>query len=210
MADRVEISNLTLSKLGEDDQLEDPLDNRKPARSIRAVWDTVRDAVLRAHTWNFAIDPGGLDLSHDASYNASALSDWRYRFRLPTDFIRLDLQRCRPMWTRNDIQVGRQFIYANSPGPVHIVYVQRVENCGDWDALFVEAFASRLAWQVADRITGDRGRKSDCWQAYSTALKEAKGVDGKENPPEPSEPTGWETARFDGGYGYPTDPARWG
>lgn len=208
MADRVEISNLTLSKLGEDDQLEDPLDNRKPARSINAVWDMVRDMVLRAHLWNFAIDPGGLELSHDANFTASALSDWRYRFRLPTDFIRLDLQNCRPRWERGDVQIGRQHLYANIPGPVHILYVSRVENCGDWDPLFVEAFACRLAFQVADRLTGDRGRKSDCWQAYSVALKEAKGIDGRENPPQPSEATGWEMARYDGGYG--SDPARWG
>lgn len=210
MADRVEISNLALSKLGEDDQLEDPLDDNKPARSIKAVWNTVRDGVLRAHLWNFAIDPGGRDLSHDPSYAASALSDWRYRFRLPTDFLRLDLQHCRPAWQRSDVRVGAGFLYANTPGPVHILYVRAVENPGDWDALFVEAFASRLAWQIADRLTGDRGRKSDCWQAYVAALREAKGVDGRENPSEPSEATGWEMARFDGGLGNGSDPARWG
>jgi hypothetical protein len=171
----------------------------------------VRDAVLRAHLWNFAIDPAGRELSHDATYVRSVLSDWSYRFHLPTEFIRLDLQRCRPAWQRNEVQLGRQHLYANTPGPVHLMFVERVENCGDWDPLFVEAFACRLAWQVADRLTGDRGRKSDCWQAYSVALREAKGVDGKENPPEPSEPTGWELARYGGGdLGYGSDPSRWG
>lgn len=210
MADRVQISNLILSKLGEDDQLEDPMDDRKPARAIRAVWDMVRDAVLRGHLWNFAIDPAGLELSHDADFAPGRLSDWRYRFQLPPSFLRLDLQRCRPTWQRNDVSVGRNMLYANTPGPVHIVFVERVENTGDWDALFVEAFACRLAWQICDRITGDRGRKSDCWQAYMVALREAKGIDGKENPPEPSEPTGWEMARYDGGTGYGSDPSRWG
>lgn len=196
MADRVEISNLALSLLGEDDQLEDPLEDSKPARSIRSVWNMVRDAVLRAHLWNFAVDPAGYDLTADGAYVASQLSGWRYRFRLPEDFIRLDLQRIVPRCERNGIRCGNMYLHANIPGPLHILYVRRVDDPGEWDASFVQAFAARLAWQVADRLTGDRQRKNDAWNAYLAAVREARGIDGRENPPEPAEPTGWEMARF--------------
>jgi hypothetical protein len=76
-----------------------------------------------------------------------------------------------------------------------ILFVEDVADPGHWDDLFVEAMACRLGYQIADRITGDRGRKADCWSEYRGAIKLAAGVDAKEDPPIEIEDSSWVTAR---------------
>lgn len=202
MVDRVSVSNLVLSKLGDEDQLTDPDDDRKAARAIKAVWDIVRDVVLRAHPWNFAVRQASLTSSDPAPEFI-----YSHGFQLPTGFLRLDPSQMEPWSVREHYQIEGGRLLASTPGPILIRYVARIEEVGNWDPLFIEAFACRLAYQIADRITGDMSRKAECWRAYVQAMAEAKGVDGRENPPEAPIDSSWVTARYDGGSGsngYPT------
>lgn len=205
MAGRIEVSNLALSKLGEDDQLTDPKDDTKPARSIAAVWDIVRDAVLRKHFWNFAMTRATLTAE-------SAAPDWgyKYQFPLPPDFLRLDIKKMEPKAVQSDFSLeGKKRILTDHLGPLKIRYVRRVSEVGDWDPQFVEAFACKLAAQICIRLTGSKTLKKDLLKEYRVAVGEAASVDGKENLPEAPLDTGWVTSRYDGGYGgsangYPT------
>ncbi|MCA0211391.1 MAG: hypothetical protein LCH74_20220 [Proteobacteria bacterium] len=196
--DRVEISNLALSKLGEDDQLIDPDDDTKPARSIKAVWNSVRDAVLRRHLWNFAMKRALL-----SRLVAAPAFGFAHQYQLPDDFIRLDIDELDTNVLRKWSLEGSRRLLCDATGPIEVRYVARIAETGDWDALFVEAFACRLAFQVCDRLTGDRGRKQDCWSSYVSAIREATGVDGRENPPVDMMDSSWVTARHEGGPSYP-------
>lgn len=201
--DRLQIVNSVLTKLGEEEQLDDPDADTRAARAIRANWDAIRDQVLRAHTWNFAVDTAGAELTADASYTPGArtLVDHDTRYVKPADFIRLDLQRVRPMADRDTLRVGGRYIYGWGGGPLQLSYVRRVEAVGEWDPLFAEAFACRMAAEVGPRITGDRSTRPAMMQDYRIALAEAKAVDGRENPPEDLEETGWTMARYDSSPG---------
>lgn len=190
MADWVTIANLALSLCGEDDQIRDPDQDSHAARSVRAVWAEVRRDVIRDHPWNFAMTRAGL-----AAVDGVVTYPWDAAFPLPEDCLRflevLDPAGCRDTFANEG---GR--ILADTAGPLYIRYVRDVEETGLWDALFVSAFAARLAFQIADRITGDRGRKSDAWGAYRAALAKAKGVDAKENPPVEGVESSWIEARY--------------
>lgn len=200
--DRLQIMNLVLSKLGEDEELDDPQADTKAARAIRSYWDATRDMVLRAHLWNFAIDPAGAALSADAAYSPAREADHPYRYALPNDFLRLDLQRLRPPGLRRDLRVGGRWLYAwTGGGEVQVSYVRRVEEPGAWDPLFAEAFACRLAAQITQRLTGGDPSRAELMREYQLALAEAKAVDGRENPPEELEETDWVTARYDSAPG---------
>jgi hypothetical protein len=190
MADYVSIANLALSKLGEDDQLRDPDQDSHSARAVRAVWDAVRRAVIRDHPWNFAIARTPL-----AAVEGAECHPWQAAFALPADNLRL-IEIIDPAPCRDRYSVEGGSILADTAGPLWVRYVRDVTETERWDDLFVEAFASRLAFQLADRITGDRGRKADAWSAYRAALASAKGVDAKENPPVETDESSWVTARL--------------
>lgn len=191
MTSYVAIANLAASKLGEDDQIRSPGDDTHVARSIAAVWDQERRAALRDHSWNFAMRRAEL-----AAEAIAVPFGWAYSFPLPADNLRLiEVMNCR---SSADYQIEGRAILADQAGPLRIRYIADITEPALWDDLFVEAFACRIGFQIADRITGDRGRKSDLWASYRDALAQAKRVDARENPPIANEATLWERARFGG------------
>ncbi|TCP35913.1 hypothetical protein [Sphingomonas sp. BK235] len=192
MADFVTIANLAAASIGEDDQLRSPDDDTHLARSVRAVWDLERRAALRDHQWNFAIRRAQLPALADAPL------DWRAAFHLPADCVRL-IEVLGVSRTRYQLE-GRALL-ADAPGPLGVRYVADVRETALWDDLFVRAFAARLGYAIADRVTGDRARRADAWGAYQQALAEAKRVDALENPGVSWAPCGWELARTGGSYG---------
>lgn len=195
MADYVTVANLALSKLGEDDQLRDPDQDSHAARSVRAVWTPVRRAVLRKGNFNFAMARAELAAQAPTALGYRSPYPYTNRFPVPADFVRL-VEVLDPAEIREHYNFERKAILANTDGPVFVRYVGDVEDVGDWDDLFVEAFAARLAYQIADRITGDRGRKADCWNEWRDAIGKAGGVDAKEDPPIDAYDSSWVTARF--------------
>jgi len=200
--DRLDLMRLALTNLGVDEQLDDPdATDSRAARAFRDVWDMTRDATLRAHLWNFAVDPAGRQLTADGAFTAATLGDHSHRFALPEDYLRLDLQRLRPENLRRDVRVSRRYIYANDAGPIHIAYVARVEAVGEWDELFCNAFAWRLAAATTKRITGGAPAAAGLMQEFRAAVLEAKSIDGRENPPEEIEDTDWVASRYDGSPG---------
>jgi hypothetical protein len=191
MADYVTVANSALSLIGEDDQIRAPDQDSHAARTIRAAWDVVREAVIRGHPWNFAI----LRAELAAKADPGTIYPWQSFFPLPDGCVRF-IEVLDPACARDTFSNENGGILANTAGPLYIRYVADVTEVGRWDALFVAAFAGRLAFQIADRITGDRGRKADAWNAYRAAIVEAFGVDAKENPPvEPVEDE-WVEARY--------------
>lgn len=189
MADIVSISNLTLSLLG-DDQIRDPDEATHAARTVKAPWDLVRQTVLREGEFNFSIKRAELP-----SVAVAVPYGYSYSYALPTGFIRL-LEILDPPFDRDSYSLEGGKILADTAGPLYIRYVEDVPEVGRWDSLFVTAFAHRLAYTIAERITADRARKADCWQGYRQAIKEAIGADAVENPPVEQEESSWVEARY--------------
>jgi hypothetical protein len=195
VADRVTISNQALSLLGEDDQLTDPEDDTHAARTIKAVWDVVREAVLREGEWNFATLRAELGSVHGIP--PGDIHPYAYAYNMPDGWLRL-VEVINPPMLRDSYSLESNRILADVAGPIFIRYVRDVPETGQWDATFVNAFAHRLAYQIAERITGDRNRKADCWSGYRAAIGKATGADAVENPPTIPYEDDWITARWGG------------
>lgn len=189
MASYVDIANLAASKIGEDDQLTAPDDDTHLGRSVAAVWSIVRQATLRDHPWNFAVKR--VAIAADAK---AAPVGFQYAYPLPADCLRLVGLIDHPT-SRNFELEGRAILF-DATGPLRIRYIVDVEEPAYWDSDFTEAFACRLAYAIADRITGDSGRKSEAWNAYTLALRQAKKSDALENPGPVEASSPWEEARF--------------
>jgi hypothetical protein len=183
VADYVTVANLALSKLGEDDQIRDPDQDSHAARIGRAVWDA--DPPLGAAQGQVQFLDDARRARRAGADRARLPKPYPFANRFPVPATSSAWSRCStPRRSSRTYKFERKAVLADSDGPVFIRYVARRRGDGDWDDLFVQAFAARLAFQIADRITGDRGRKADCWAEYRARSRTPAGVDAKEDPPE--------------------------
>lgn len=189
MASEVEICNRALQKLGAK-RITALTEDSVNARACNAAYATLRDALLRAHPWVFAIDRA--ELAAD-----STAPDWgrANAFQLPSDFIRL----LRPYPEDNsldlDWQIEGQKIYSDDSDPIYIRYIKRVTDPNLMDPLFREALSTKIAFEVCEEITQSNEKKSQLREDLKTAIAEARKANAFEqvsaDPPEDT----WITAR---------------
>lgn len=199
MASQVEIANRALTKIGEARVLS-LSDDLEAARTVNSLWDVVRDAELRARNWNFAISRTSLPA-------LIPVPAWGFdrQFQLPADCLRvLQVGEYFPGPSLSDYrssseamwQIEGRKILTDMPAPLAIRYVARIEDTGQWDALFVEAFACRLAVELCERLTQSGGKKQIAWDEYREAIRLAVRSDAIESPPEPLPDDSWMLSRL--------------
>lgn len=185
MASAVEIANLALVVLGDDETLVDLTQDTRAGRAILAVFDIERDALLRKHPWNFAMTRASLP----ALVTPPAFG-YAYAYQLPSDWMRF--------WDAEDYEpfaIEGGLVLTDSPAPLNIRYIRRVEDTGSFDDLFVKALASAIAATVAQRLTGSASIRQNAMDEHAGNLAEARRIDGQENPPENLIEDNWVTAR---------------
>jgi hypothetical protein len=207
----VDIANLALGFLGEDGQLRSPDDDSHAASTIKAAWPLVRRICLRELTPSFA--KRRREIPARPASSAEPVIGFDNAFALPGDCVRL-LEIVGPAGASDRFHVEGRDILANGAGPLQILMIADIIATEQWDDLFVQAFANRLAYQIADRITSDLARQDRCWEAYRKAKNHAGAADARQDPSIPHEDSSWVTARWDAGYplapyappGYPIAP----
>jgi hypothetical protein len=192
MASAVEISNRALSKLGEQ-RITSLDDNTKPARAMKARFDLLRDAELASYAWRFAVTRTTLAAS-------SAVPAWGYARIFPrpvddlrplrvnnayVDFRTVGVQIESTGFSRYDqaYQIIGGQIETNLPAPLEYEYIRKVTNTGEWDALFAEAFACRLAVDAAEELTQSNTKVEVVARQYEEAIRQARRVNALYAPP---------------------------
>ena len=187
----VDLCNKALDKLGHG-PITSLDDNTKAARLCTRNWPLVRDAVLRAHPWNFAIKRDVLAPVDLTVTEAAKQWGFSYKFPFPADMLRL--VEVRDLST-DDYQVEGRAILANTTA-LYIRYVWREEDPNQYDTLFFDAAAAHLAFELAEALTQSNSKKDAAWQEYQERLSEAKRLDGQENPPAQFEEDEWIAVRY--------------
>lgn len=201
MADEidVEIANLATGFFGEDDQIRSPDDDSKPARSVRAAWVKTRQFVLSKTDWSFASRYSRLSARPDTNAEYPVLG-YAYAYPLPARFVRL-VRIVEPEGARDDYAIRRgpsgREIFTDYAGPLEIEWIEDVEEVARWSVEFVEAFTMRLAWHVADRLSGDKQRKQQAYDAYREALSSGRNSDARQKPPRAHAQGDWSRGRRD-------------
>ena len=162
-------------------------ENSKEARLCNRRFETVRDAVIRAHPWNVAITRA--TLAKDATAPAFGFTN---QFTLPTDPYCL---RVLSFWNSNvdsdvaayDSQVmfkieGRKVL--SNEGSCKITYLARVTDTEQYDPLLYSTIAHKLAAETAYAITGSNSVTQGMQQLYELRLKEARSIDAMEGVPD--------------------------
>ena len=205
---RVAISNLALQKIGASDRVTAPDQRSQAAEAIAVAWDQVRRGTIAggekaAPRWNFATRLA-LVPARALPPGTTLAGGWRAAFPLPDGCLRV-IEPLSARTGRIGWRVAGGEVLADVAGPLELEYLVDVEEPTLWSPLFVETFAARLGFQIADRVTGDRGRKQDCWAEYEANLLAAAKVDAREDPPVETDESDWVLAR--GGFD-PFDGAR--
>lgn len=188
MAGWVEIANMAGAHVGSETRITSPTDDRTLARTIRAVWDLQRRAAIRDGSWNFATHRANLPALADAPAHGYA-----YQYQLPADCLRV-LQIADDMAYDNFRCEGGRLL-CDVDGPLAIVCLIDKLVPEEWDALFAEAFALRIAWAIGTRIAGSAFDRDKVWRDYRAVTASAKQQDAMENPNIEREESDWITAR---------------
>lgn len=184
---KVQIANRALQKIGAT-RISSFDENAKTARAIVAAYDLTRDAELRRYKWSFAIKRASIAADGD-----NALwGDW-YRYSLPNDFLRLI--RDDESGFHVDWKIEGLYILSADTAPLKIKYIASIDDPNYYDPLFIEAFACKLALEIAEDITDSAGKKESVKDDYQRAIAEARmtGAIEKEAQEIPEDP--WLTAR---------------
>ena len=176
----VDIANMALDLL-EEEPITSLSGEETPAKWMNRNFTKTRDAVLRAHPWNFALTR--VELSANATAPAFG---WDYRFAVPSDNLRiLPLRqdgKINGAHYPHEVEGG--YILTNAIAPLKVRYIRRVTDTGEFDILFAEALSSRLASKMAHLVTGKASQVASAVKMYRAALFEARVIDGLEGTPE--------------------------
>lgn len=177
MSSEIDIANLALTRLGEP-TITSLSASSKGAQLCKLHYPRLRDAMLRAHPWNFAIKRAELSLSAD-----TPAFEFDYAFTLPSDCLKV----IRTRWDAEATQgveyriEGRKLLCNEETAAIE--YVARVTDTTQFDDLFVDLLAHRLAAEMAKSITDDSGLIKGLWEIYQAKLAEARTTDATEGTP---------------------------
>lgn len=186
MSSVVDICNRALDKLGHG-AITSLTDGTKASDLCNRTWDIVRDQVLRDHPWNFAV-------VRTTTAPSTKTPSWGFTYQHPTpsDFLRL--LEVRDMGA-GEYQVESNQILADDD-VLYIRYIARITDPVKFDALFVDAVSSRLAYELCEALTQSNKKRDILWEEYTDGLARAKRADAQENPPMVLEEDSWVNARY--------------
>jgi hypothetical protein len=176
MVSKTSICNKALRKVGESPIMDIDTDTSDAANLCKQSYDEVLEEVLREHNWNFAIERQALVQEADNV----PLYEFSYSYVLPTKpkFLKLISIENEP-----DYRIEKNRILTNAEN-LNIRYVSKVTDPNKYDTMFVNALATRLASEIAFRLTGDsRGQNltQKLQQEYIFILSRARDIDFQED-----------------------------
>lgn len=199
MASATEIANAALIKIGAD-RITALTDNNDRARVINARYAQVRDAELRRRRWRFATERTTLP-----ALSAAPSFGYANQYQLPADYLRLitigeydlgvNLSDYRSASSALFSVEGGKLL-TNLGAPLAIRYIKRVTDEALFDSAFAEAFASRLAYEICERLTQSDSKKQMAWGDYQESIREAIRANAIETAPEPVSDDTWVMARL--------------
>ena len=166
----VQIANRALTYLGAS-TITALSDDTKEARACNRLYEQTRDQLLRDHPWNFAIFRASL-----AANTTAPVYEYTNAFDFPDQTLRIIEVNTAEEWAVE----GRQIV-TDAAAPLEIVYVKRITDPTQFDAKFVEAYALRLAADIAYDITANQTVATTAEQKFAVLLQEARLVDAQES-----------------------------
>lgn len=184
MATKVGICNFALSHLGVGKEIASLTENSEEASACNRFFEQVREEMLREFPWSFATKFMTMELVDENPTN-----EWGYSYRYPSDcvkFIRV------LSGLRNDNRQSRVSYKIGADGSGKLIYCDindaeceytfLADDPQFWPADFSNAFAFKLAFYIAPRVTGGDPFKlgQRAFEAYKMMLAQAASTNFNE------------------------------
>ena len=189
MASEVGICNSALIKLGAA-SIMSLGDGSRNAALCNEQYGKLRDELLRAHPWNFAVARQKLAKLADAP-----AYEFAGAFQLPADWLRTVAVHDNDAgagWVPYRIE-GRTLL--SDADALWLRYVRRVTDPNDMTASFRESLAWRVAADLAQAITQSSTIQDLMSRGFERSVVAARSVDAIEDWPDAQPPSDWVTAR---------------
>jgi hypothetical protein len=186
----VALCNLALAAIGHGMEISSLDEASNAARACKLHYPYARDATLRAYDWNFAARRASLPAAADTPPYGYASA-----YLLPADCILVRKVHNTKIW-----EIERRHILTSVAPPLQITYTSLIQNPGEFDALFTDALTTRLASDLAVRLSDNLTRAQQLYGLYLAKLAEARRVDSSEGMAPHQVRNGWLGSRFDRGY----------
>ena len=172
MASEVDIINSALNMIGATN-ITSRTEDSKAARVTNQRYDFVRDAVFRAHPWHCLGTRRQL-----AADTTDPVMEVDNAYQLPADCLRVLRDQYHDTVFRVE---GRRIVTDEST--IKIIYIARITDPNEYDALLMECISARLAADCAFALTASRTLAADMFALYEAKLSEARFINAGEGTP---------------------------
>lgn len=146
----------------------------KASNLLNVFFNPVRDSLLREYLWKFARKRLVL-----APLSSGPTFDGGNYFQIPEDCLRV----VSPGDTYKQ-SYGRWFVEGDkivaNTDTFNLVYISQVTDTSLFDPCFVQAFAAKLAYEIAMPLTQDQGLKNQLDKEFKGAIIKAAFVGATE------------------------------
>jgi hypothetical protein len=145
-------------------------------RLVINLYSSMRDAMLRGHPWNCATKRVILSPRTQAP-----AFGWGYQFNLPDDWLRT--MSVGEDDDPDDYVIEGRMILMNS-NVCKLRYIFRNDVESSWDALLINCMTKAMVASLSYAVTKSTTKQASDEEIVNRILKQARAVDGQENPPE--------------------------
>jgi hypothetical protein len=173
----VQIVNLALTRIGQK-PITSLGDTNNAAILANVHYDDTRKAVLRTIPWKFALRRAELAELADAP-----VYEWDHRYQWPSTalyIVSTSMDSDGSGGTGETWDVEGRTIVTDAGSPIRVLYIDDVTDVSLMDALFVDAFAERLAAELVYGITKHATARERHLQIYSAKVENAAAADGQQ------------------------------
>ena len=201
----VTICNSALIKVGAG-TIASLTDQSKEARICNQQYERVRDRLLGAHPWNFAITRKSL--AEVTTYTIPF--EFENAFQIPTDALRIlstslnqGSQIGEKHWSVEiDPDTNNKLLLCND-SVVEIKYIKSVPEAF-FTPMFAELLSLKIAHEISYALTQSASLKDQLAREFKEEVKNIRSYDGAEGSVRAVEADDWLLARLIGGPGFYT------
>lgn len=168
MASQVDIANRALQKVGAA-RIGSLTEGTREANSVQACYTQLKEAELQDNLWTFSIKR----LSLAASSTTPAFGR-TYQYQLPANFLRDAPYDPVTAPSPDDWLFEGRMLLTDDPGPVSLRYVARDIQEEEFDPLFAEALAARIALEIVEELTQSTSKQEALASNYAYHINRAK------------------------------------